>query len=160
MGAQLTVDYRDTGFLALVVLRGSFIFAADLLRQVDDDLPVHVDFVRASSYGNATESTGRVEIPETFTSSLAHRHVLIVEDIVDTGRTLDAICNRVAESKPATVRVAALLHKKDKSVLAFPLAYVGFHIPDVFVVGYGLDYAEAYRHLSDIRILGGETMRR
>jgi len=139
-----------------VILKGSFIFAADLVRHIQIDIPVAVEFIAASSYGNAIVSSGRLEIND-LGASLEGKDVLIVEDIVDTGLTLAAICERVRSVGARSMRIAALLDKElPGRNLTVKVDYVGFKIPNVFVVGYGLDYAQHYRNLKEIRVLDAQ----
>ena len=153
LGRQISTDYAGSKLAAIVTLRGSFIFAADLVRQLSPKLSVQVDFLAASSYGNQTTSSGRLDISQDFQADLAGRPVLIIEDIVDTGETLKAIRDLVLVRQPRSVEIVTLLRKDHKQIRDLPIKYIGFSVPDVFVVGYGLDFAQMYRHLADIRIL-------
>jgi hypoxanthine phosphoribosyltransferase len=137
LGAQIANDYRDEPLTLVPVLTGSFVFAADLVRAID--LPLEVSFVGVSSYGDATESSGHAHLTLDLARSVEGRHVLVVEDIVDTGTTADAVLHLLAGRGALSVKLCTLLHKPSRSVVAVPLAYVGFEVPDVFVVGYGLD---------------------
>lgn len=145
MGAEITKDYADRTPLLVGVLKGAFIFMADLARAID--LPLDVDFMAISSYGSSTKTSGVVRIVKDLDADVSHRHVIIVEDIVDSGLTLSFLRRNLAARGPATVRVCALLVKDGLQRQDPDLAYVGFKIPPDFVVGYGLDVAERYRNL-------------
>ena len=151
MGREISADYSGRRLSVAIILKGAFIFASDLLRQLDSDLDVEIDFVRASSYGDDIVSSGHVLLEGPNPELVSGNDVLIIEDVVDTGRTLSALIRRVESMKPRTVEIAALL-SKDREPNAPTVRYIGFHVPDVFVVGYGLDYAQNYRHLPDIRV--------
>lgn len=153
LGKQISSDYADSALVMIAVLRGSFVFAADLMRQLEPRIDVQLDFVSAHSYGSETVSSGHVTIDLEPTAQLADKHVLVVEDIVDTGRTLKVIEQTIAGHGPATIRTVSLLLKEGRMTENRTLDYFGFRIPDVFVVGYGLDYDQRYRHLPDIRVL-------
>jgi len=144
-------DYPE-GILYLVgVLKGAAIFLADLVRAVRR--PVRLDFIGISSYGAAKTSSGEVRLTKDLDVSIAGAHVLVVEDIVDTGLTLRYLLRLLSSRQPRSLRVVALLDKRERRVCEVPVDYVGFVIPDQFVVGYGLDYAEDYRGLRDICVL-------
>ncbi len=151
MGAEISQDYSGVEFLAVSVLKGSFIFTADLLREVS--VYSQVDFLAVSSYGLSTESSGIIRILKDLDSSIENRHVLLVEDIVDTGLTLNYLKKTLSTRKPASIKICTLLDKPDRRKVDLIADYVGFQIPDYFVVGYGLDYAEYYRHLDGVYIL-------
>lgn len=153
LAKEISNDYAGIELLAVIVLRGSFMFASDLLRKIDPGVGVRLDFILASSYGAETESSREVQIVRDLEISVAGEHVLIIEDIVETGETLTRVRELIEERGAASVRVATLLQKKGNPKRSFAPNYVGFQIPDVFVVGYGLDFAEYYRKLPDIRIL-------
>lgn len=145
LGDEITAAYPDGDLLVLGLLKGSFIFLSDLVRQVAR--PLQVDFLVASSYGDGTESSGVVRLlydPET---ELEGKHILLVEDIVDSGRTLESLMTLLAARKPRSVAICALLHKHIAEHLTSPVEYVGFDAPHEFLVGYGLDHAEHFRHL-------------
>jgi len=154
MGRDISADYAGEGLTAVVVLSGAFVFAADLVRALAPDIGVHVVFVRASSYLDRTESSGSIAV-ELGNADFEERNVLIVEDIVDTGRTIRVVTDSIARRSPATLRTAALLRKSSAPVAADSIDYLGFTIPDEFVVGYGLDFAGSYRELPDVRVLAG-----
>jgi hypoxanthine phosphoribosyltransferase len=145
MGAKITADYRDRSLLLVGVLKGAFVVMADLARHID--LPLQFDFMAVSSYGAATKTSGVVRILKDLDHDLRDRDVLVVEDIVDSGLTLKYLLKNLAGRKPATLEVAALLRKEGIQQVDLDVRYVGFDIPNEFVVGYGLDYAEKYRNL-------------
>ncbi|HSF96927.1 MAG TPA: hypoxanthine phosphoribosyltransferase [Thermohalobaculum sp.] len=146
LAAEVNAHYADTGKLVVVgLLRGSFIFIADLVRRLD--VPVEVDFIEASSYGDSTESSREVRILKDLRSPIAGRDVLVVEDIVDTGHTLKHVLRLLATHKPARLEVCALLSKPSRREVEIRAKWIGFEIPDEFVVGYGIDYAQRNRNL-------------
>ena len=152
LGAQITEDYRGTDSLVLAsVLRGSFVFMADLTRAIA--LPLTVDFMAVSSYGSGTSSSGQVEIKKDLSDSIEGKHLLIVEDILDSGNTLYYLKDVLSARCPASIRICTLLDKPERRCKPIKADYVGFTVPDVFAVGYGLDYAERYRNLPYIGIL-------
>lgn len=154
LGNEISADYRGRAPVFVITLKGAFVFASDLLRQLRPDTDARVEFVRASSYGDNIESSGSVGLVGPDPPSIQDRDVLVLEDILDTGRTLTTLEARVRTLGARSVEIAALL-VKDRRIPERPRPrYVGFHIPDVFVVGYGLDYAQRYRHLPDVRVLG------
>ena len=145
MGAKITVDYRDRSLLLVGVLKGAFVVMADLARHIE--LPLQFDFMAVSSYGAATKTSGVVRILKDLDHDLRDRDVLVVEDIVDSGLTLKYLLKNLAGRKPATLEVAALLRKEGIQQVDLDVRYVGFDIPNEFVIGYGLDYAERYRNV-------------
>ncbi|MCS7208758.1 MAG: hypoxanthine phosphoribosyltransferase [Fimbriimonadales bacterium] len=151
LGEQITRDYCMHPPLLVGVLKGSLVFLADLMRAIP--LPVAYDFVAVSSYGDETYSTGQVRLIKDLDSPIRDRHVLLVEDIYDTGLTLEYLLGQLRQRQPASLRVCALLSKPARHQVPIELAYCGFEIPDRFVVGYGLDYAERYRNLPFIAVL-------
>jgi hypoxanthine phosphoribosyltransferase len=153
LGAQITADYADRPPLLVCVLKGAFPFLADLARAID--LPLEIDFMAVSSYGSATKTSGVVRIVKDLDIELRERHVLIVEDIVDSGLTLRYLRRNLGVREPASLEVCALLVKEGLQREDPDLAYVGFRIPPDFVVGYGLDVGEKYRNLPDIRLYDG-----
>ncbi len=153
LAREISSDYAGSQVVLLAVLRGAVMFASDLLRKLDPALAPMLDFVTASSYGDGTVSSGKVRLLTNFDSSVEGRNVLIVEDIVETGRTVEHIRNRVASAGALSVRTVTLLHKESESGERPKLDYVGFSVPNLFVVGYGLDFAQRYRNLTDIRVL-------
>ncbi|MGN1403276.1 MAG: hypoxanthine phosphoribosyltransferase [Ruminococcus sp.] len=152
LGAQLAADYADKNPLFVCLLKGSSIFFADLVRAVP--IPLELDFMRVSSYGDGTVTSGQVRFEVPLSQSLTGRHVVLVEDILDTGTTLHAVLPVLETQNPASMAVCALLDKPERRLFEVPLAYGGFSIPDAFVVGYGLDYAGLYRNLPYIGIYG------
>jgi hypoxanthine phosphoribosyltransferase len=151
MGAKITADYRDRSLLLVGVLKGAFVVMADLARHIE--LPLQFDFMAVSSYGAATKTSGVVRILKDLDHDLRDQDVLVVEDIVDSGLTLKYLLKNLAARKPATLEVAALLRKEGIQQVDLDVRYVGFDIPNEFVVGYGLDYAEKYRNLPFIGML-------
>jgi hypoxanthine phosphoribosyltransferase len=145
LARQITSDYLGRPPLLICVLKGAFILLSDLARAID--LPVEVDFMAISSYGSATKSSGVVRIVKDLDMDLAGRHVLLVEDIVDSGLTLAYLRRNLLARNPASLEVCALLVREGKAAVDLDLKYVGFHIPPAFVIGYGLDVAERYRNL-------------
>lgn len=152
IGKQITKDYRGQRVHLIGVLKGASIFLADLVRTVD--LEVSLDFMAVSSYGKGTRTSGEVKLSKDLDTSIEGLNVILVEDILDTGLTLGYLCRVLKQRKPKDLRIAALLDKPDRRVLKEVHAdYVGFQIPNEFVVGYGLDYAERYRNLKDVCVL-------
>ena len=160
IGAALTDQYseaadRGEGVLLLSVLRGAAIFMADLARATE--IPLEMDYMALSSYGNSTKSSGNVKILKDLTSSIKGKHVIVVEDILDSGLTLQFLIHYLEQHEPASIEVITLLRKKAKAQADITCAHVGFECPDEFIVGYGLDYAERYRNLPYIGILKPEV---
>jgi len=153
LGHEISEVYADidTPLVIVAILKGATVFAADLLRSLS--IPAELEFVRAASYGTGTKSTGRVKIAHMVEGPLAGRHVLLVEDIVDSGRTMDTILKRFRRLNPASLRVAALLDRPARREVPVNIDFIGFTIPDRFVIGYGLDYAGLYRELPGIYAL-------
>jgi len=153
MGQQISRDYAGRTVTFVGILKGSFIFLADMIRAVSTEIPVEVDFMSVSSYGDATTTSGTIHIEKDLAIPIEGKDVIIVEDIVDTGLTLLHVYNILSARGARTLRVAALLEKPGNSKYDGPLDYIGFQIPNKFVVGFGLDYAQRFRNLSDIRVL-------
>ncbi|HLX57143.1 MAG TPA: hypoxanthine phosphoribosyltransferase [Ktedonobacteraceae bacterium] len=151
LGPRITADYQDKNLLLLGTLKGAVPFIGDLARAID--LPLEIDYMAVSSYGNSTESSGVVRILKDLEGPVQQKHVLIVEDIVDSGQTLHYLMDVLRQRRPLSLRVCALLDKGRERVKVVKLDYTGFQIPDRFVVGYGLDYAQRYRNLPYIGIL-------
>src|ERR1700676_914845 len=151
LGKQITEDYRGKYLLLLGTLKGAVPFIADLARAID--LPLEIDYMAISSYGNSTESSGVVRILKDLEGPVQQKNVLIVEDIVDSGQTLHYLMDVLRQRRPLSLRVCTLLDKGRERVKSVPVDYRGFEIPDRFVVGYGLDYAQRYRNLPYIGIL-------
>ena len=154
LGRQISEDYRGRNPLLICLLRGAVVFLSDLIRSID--IPLEMDFMAISSYGASTESSGVVRLVMDLRSNIMGRDVLIVEDIVDSGRTLAYILDNLQTRRPADIKVCALLSKPTRREIQVELDYLGFEIPDKFVVGYGLDYAENYRNLPFIGVLRPE----
>ena len=155
MGARITEDYKGERLLLVGVLRGAVVIMSDLMRSID--LPCELDFMDISSYGSGTSSSGVVRILKDLEEDLTGRHVLIVEDIVDTGLTLSYLRRSLLARKPASLEICALVTKPSRRRVEIDVKYLGFEVPDEFVVGYGLDYAGAYRNLPDICVLKEEV---
>ena len=151
LGARITQDYQGKNLLLVSVLKGSVVFMADLMRAID--LPLSIDFMVVSSYGAAAKTSGVVRIIKDLDRAIAGCDILLVEDILDSGMTLDYLRHLLEDRHPATIRIATLLDKPDRRQVDVKPDYVGFSIPDDFVVGYGLDYNERYRNLPYIGAL-------
>ena len=154
MGAQITSDYKDKNPLIIGVLKGSFVFLADLVRKID--LRCEIRFVAASSYGQGATSHGVVDIMKSLDFDVAGRDVLLIEDILDTGTTLTALKKFIGGLNPNSIKICTLLDKTSRRKVKIDADYAGFDCPDAFVVGYGLDYAERYRNLPYIATLKPE----
>jgi len=153
MGAQIDKDYPDGALHLVCILKGACFFLADLARAIERD--VVIDFMGISSYGRGTTTSGAVKLTKDLDQTIENAHVLLVEDIVDTGLTLNYLINILQQRKPKSIRVAALLDKPERRQRPVKVSYTGFEIPDEFVVGYGLDFAERYRNLQDVCVLEG-----
>ena len=151
LGEQISRDYAGRSLLLIGVLKGAVFFLSDLMRFID--IPVEVDFMAVASYGSATDSSGVVRILKDLDAAIEDRDVLIVEDIVDSGLTLQYLMRNLGSRNPRTLEVCALLTKPERRKVDLPTRYVGFEIPNRFVVGYGLDYAERYRNLPFVAVL-------
>ena len=152
LAAEISRDYAGKGDLVLIgVLKGAFVFLADLARKLT--IPRTIEFIAVSSYGSGSKTTGAVRLVMDVRGSIEDRHVLIVEDIVDTGHTLEYLIGVLESHRPASIRACALLHKAERTEVDVDLDYVGFHISDEWVVGYGLDYAERDRTLPYIGVV-------
>ncbi|HEV8131315.1 MAG TPA: hypoxanthine phosphoribosyltransferase [Acidobacteriota bacterium] len=151
MGAEITRDYAGKKPLFIAILKGASMFHADLIRHVH--LPVAVDFIAVASYGNETESSGQVQLIKDVETSIEGKDVIVVEDIVDTGLTLTYLLHNFQSRNPQSLKVATLLNKPSRRKVPVTPDYVGFEIPDKFVVGYGLDYAQNYRNLPYVAVL-------
>ena len=151
LGAEITREYTGRPLVLVCVLKGSFVFAADLARAID--LPVRIDFLGVRSYGVDTETSGVVQITQDLSRPIEGEHVLLVEDIVDTGLTIAHLINLLRTRGPTSVRVCALLHKPARARIQVKIDYLGFTIEDRFVVGFGLDFAERYRNLPYIGVI-------
>ena len=155
LGIQITTDFAGKDLLVIGVLKGANIFLSDLVRKID--LPVQIDFIAASSYGSSTESSGVVRILKDLDYSIEGKHVMIVEDIIDTGLTLHYLLDNFSSRNPASLSVCTLLDKPERRKVDIDVAYKGFDIPDEFIVGYGIDYAEKYRNLPFIATIKEEV---
>lgn len=155
LGRKLTHDYEGQELLLIGVLRGAIMFIVDLARAID--LPLTIDFMAVASYGASTQTSGIVRILKDLDSSIEGKHVLVVEDIIDSGLTLTYILETLRTRNPASVRVCALLSKPERRRVDVPIDYLCFEIPDAFVVGYGLDYDQIYRNLPFIGVLKPEA---
>ncbi len=155
LGKQITRDYKGKDPILVGVLNGAVIFMADLMRCID--IPVEIDFMAVSSYGVSTESSGIVRILKDLDKSIEDRHVIVVEDIIDTGLTLKYLTTLLKDRKPRSIRLCSLLDKPERRKIDIDIDYKGFSIPDEFVVGYGLDFKEKYRNLPYICVLKPEV---
>jgi hypoxanthine phosphoribosyltransferase len=151
LAEEISADYAGRELVVIGVLKGAVFFIADLVRRLD--LPCELDFMAVSSYGSSTHSSGVVRILKDLDAAIAGRHVLVVEDIVDSGLTLSYLMKNLASRDPASLEICALLTKPGHRRLALPLRYIGFELEDVFVIGYGLDHAERFRNLPHIAAL-------
>lgn len=156
LGAQISKDYADKDNVVLVgILRGSYIFMADLSRNIT--IPCRIDFMAASSYGKGTSSSGQIEIKKDLSDPINGAHVILVEDILDSGNTLDYLSKILSARNAASIRICTLLDKPERRTKPVTADYYGFLVPNAFVVGYGLDYSELYRNLPYIGILKPEV---
>lgn len=155
LGAQITQDYQDQGDLVLIcVLKGSYLFLADLSRAID--LPLTVDFMSVSSYGHGFKSSGVVRLIQDLSETIEGKHVLIVEDIIDTGLTMGYLLDNLKTRRPASLKIVSLLHKPSKLKIPLTIDYLGFAIEDRFVIGYGLDFQGQFRNMPFIGVNIGE----
>jgi len=155
LGAEITEDYKDCDLVVVGILKGALMFMADLIRHIK--IPVLMDFAVVSSYGASTETSGVVRILKDLDQPIEGKHVLIVEDIIDSGLTMHYLVRNLEARKPASVKVCTLLDKPSRRKVDIKPDYCGFSIPDKFVVGYGLDYAEYYRNLPQVGVLKEEV---
>ncbi|MGK2907322.1 MAG: hypoxanthine phosphoribosyltransferase [Desulfuromonadales bacterium] len=153
LAAQIDKDYQGREILMIAVLKGSFLFVADLIRAIRT--PTVIDFVRLASYGSATQSSGIIEVRKDLEMSIKDKDVLVVEDIVDSGLTLESLRSLLLNRQPASLRICTLIDKHVQRLTNVPLDYIGFSMDDGFIVGYGLDLDERYRDLPDIRVVEG-----
>lgn len=151
LAKKLNKDYKDKNPIFIGILNGSFIFLADLIREINIDC--EIDFLKLSSYGDEKISSGNVTLLKELNCEIENRHIVIVEDIVDSGLSVNFIKKLIEDQNPASLRFATLLFKKDMSKLTFKIDYIGFKIDNKFVVGYGLDFAQKYRNLKAIKVL-------
>ena len=154
LAAEIRQDYQDKYPLLIGVLKGSFMFMADLIRHLD--FPLEVEFIRLSSYGRGRESSGKIKVVQGLRSKVRGRDVLVVEDIVDTGLTTGFLLDYLRQKKPASLRLCALTDKPSRRQVPVTIDYLGFTVPNKFVVGYGIDWDEKFRNLPDICVLEGE----
>lgn len=155
LGEEITEAYKDKPeeLVLIGILKGSFVFLADLARAID--LPISVDFIGLSSYGDSTKSSGVVRLTQDLSKPIEGKHVLIIEDIVDTGLTMKYLLENLETRNPASVKLCSLLEKPENNTAKIKVDYLGFSIPDKFVIGYGLDYAEKYRNLPFVAVWEG-----
>lgn len=151
LGKIISEEYKDKNPLLVCILKGGVVFMADLMRAID--IPIEIDFMAVSSYGSETITSGEVKILKDLNRPVANRHILFVEDIVDSGKTLYYLTNLFKTRNAASVKTVTLLDKPDRRAVDFQVDWYGFEIPDEFLIGYGLDYDEKYRHLPDISVL-------
>ena len=156
LAGKISEDYKDKSPIFVGILNGCYVFMADLLREVNID--TEVDFVKIRSY-EADSSTGTIKFRKDISADINNRHIIIVEDIIDSGFTINFLVNRLKNSGPKSVAVASILFKKEVAKIDFEVDYVGFEIPPEFVVGYGLDYDEKYRDLKDVMVLESEDLK-
>ncbi|MFB5197275.1 hypoxanthine phosphoribosyltransferase [Neobacillus sp. KR4-4] len=145
LAEQIEKDFNNEDIILIVVLKGSFIFAADLIREMKGN--INIDFISVSSYGDETESSGKVRLLKDLDANITNQNVLVVEDIIDSGLTLHFLRGHLIAHKPKQVKICTLLDKPERRRVDLPVDYVGFVIPDEFIVGYGIDYAQMYRNL-------------
>ncbi len=153
IGREINIDYKNKNPVLIGVLKGAFMFLADLLKEID--VPVEIDFLGISSY-TGTQSSGVVRITQDLSINIEDRDIILVEDIVDSGRTIDYIIKNLRTRNPRSIAVCTLLNKKDARVVEVPLTYVGFNIPRVFAIGYGLDYENKFRNLRNIGVYNAQ----
>jgi hypoxanthine phosphoribosyltransferase len=156
LGEEISTDYAGRDLLLVGVLKGAVFFMADLMRKLT--IPCEVDFMAISSYGASTDSSGVVRILKDLDINIEGRHVLVVEDIIDSGLTLSYLMRNLESREPATLEVCALLTKPDRREMEVPVRYIGFEIPNRFVIGYGLDFGERYRNLPYVAVLSDDAL--
>ncbi len=154
LGSAISDDYENKDLVMISILKGGLIFLADLLREVT--VPANIDFMAITSYGTDTESTGIVQLLKDLSSPILGKEVLIVEDIIDTGLTLNYLIQTLKARQPLNIKICSLMDKSVRRIVDMPIAYKGFDVPDQFVVGYGLDYGQKYRNLPYIGVLKEE----
>ncbi|MBP1890873.1 hypoxanthine phosphoribosyltransferase [Clostridium moniliforme] len=158
LGAQISKDYEGKDLLVVGVLKGSVLFASDLIKNIT--IPCEIDFMAVSSYGNSTETSGVVRILKDLDHSIEGKHVLIVEDIVDSGITLNYLLKYLKARKAESIEIVSLLNKPERRTVELNVKYIGFEVPNEFIVGYGIDYAEKYRNLPYIAVLKEEVYKK
>jgi hypoxanthine phosphoribosyltransferase len=156
LGDEITRDYQGRDIVMVPVLKGSYVFAADLAREIDLDL--EVDFLAVRSYGDGTESTGVVQITSDLSHPIEGKHVILVEDIVDTGLTVSYLRENLVTRQPASLKIASLLHKPARTRVSVNIDYLGFTVEDVFLVGYGLDQGQKYRNLPYLAVITDDDL--
>lgn len=154
LAGTISADYEGRELLLIAVMKGALVFVADLMRKIK--LPLELDFMAVSSYGSTTKTSGVVRILKDLDANIEGKHVLVVEDIIDTGLTLNYLLRNLKSRQPASLEICALMCKEKKQKVPVSVKYLGFTIPDIFVVGYGLDFGQRYRNLSDILIVESE----
>ena len=155
IGQKITADYQGASPVCIGVLKGSFVFMADLMRSID--LPCQIEFLAVSSYGNKSETTGAVQLMQDLQADIEGRDVIVIEDILDSGLTLSYLINYLSVRNPKSIEICTLLDKPERRRAQVAAKYIGFTIPDAFIVGYGLDFAERYRNLPYVGILKPEV---
>jgi len=148
LAKEINRAYQGTTPILIAILKGSFMFLADLIRQLSID--IEIEFIELSSYGSSTQSSGGVKVIKWLTIDIENRHILLIEDIVDTGLTLSTILEKVKKYNPASLKVCSLTSKPARREIKVPIHYLGFEVPNKFIVGYGIDYSEFYRNLPEI----------
>lgn len=156
LGTQISRDYQGQELLVICILKGASVFMADLIRKID--LPIQIDFMAVSSYGHSTQSSGVVKINKDLDTDIENRHILIVEDIIDSGLTLKYLSENLQSRRPKSLKICTLLDKPERRKTHLNIDYTGFEIPDVFIVGYGIDYAEHYRNLPYIGVISPNAL--
>lgn len=151
LGEQITRDYEGESVVLVCTLRGASVFFSDLIREID--LDIQIDFIATSSYGASTKSNGEVKLTKDLNTPIADRHVIIVEDIVDSGLTLNYVKRMLSARNPKSIKICSMLDKPSGRKIELEADYVGFEVPSVFIVGYGLDYAERYRQIPEVCVL-------
>jgi len=155
LGKQITTEYQGRELLVIGVLKGANVFLGDLIRYIE--LPLEIDFIAAASYGNSTESSGVVRLLKDLDYPIENRHVLLIEDLIDTGLTLNYLADNLKARQPASFKICTLLDKPERRKVAIEVDYKGFDIPDEFIVGYGIDYSQKYRNLPYVATLKPEV---
>ncbi len=158
LGAQISKDYRDKDLVLVGILKGSVVFMTDLMKEIT--IPCMIEFMEVSSYGESAESSGIVKINKDLNMDISGKHILIVEDIIDTGLTLHYLMNYLKARKAASVSIVCLLDKKEGRNKKIDVTYVGYEVPDEFIIGYGIDYAERYRNLPYVASLKEEIYKK
>lgn len=155
LGKSISEDYGDKDILCIGILKGSVVFLADLIREIENN--VSIDFMTVSSYGNSTETSGNITIKKDLDTDISGKHVLIVEDIIDSGITLSRLKELLLKRNPASLKICTLLNKPERRLADIDVEYIGFDIPNEFIIGFGLDYSEKYRELPFVGVLKREV---